>query len=240
MNLVKCGAFILFLTVYSDLAFSGVEANESEMIDGVERTPIAIVEHPHGAPMKIFLREDDERKIQKNKESLSKYGFIEKLDQSPRSEYIKARMSERREAINLQGRSQSLESLGFTDLDGVNFGELPFPITLPNEKYIKHDSEKYLLLGGQMLKQFYTKTDFGNLIIDEQPNSKVSLPSANLEINGSPATFTHIKHKGGKWATVVYTTSGNKLFVIEADRRLTGGMKASFIDMIADVVSRSN
>lgn len=240
MKLVLNSTFTLFAVVYSGLALPNGTEGDTVLIDGVERTPAAVVEHPYEAPMKVFLSEEEDEKIKRNKDNLSRQGFIEKLDQPPRAEYVKARMAERRELAKLKGSSELLESMGFTEMNSVNFGSLPFSVTLLDERYIKSGSENYLLLGGHKLKQLYTKTEFGNLIIDEMPNSTAVLPSANIEINGDPATFTHVKHKGDKWASVVYVASSGKLFVIESDTKLTGKKKALFIDMVSDLVVRSN
>ncbi|MBQ0718577.1 MAG: hypothetical protein KBT88_00940 [Gammaproteobacteria bacterium] len=148
-------------------------------------------------------------------------------------------MEERRQLARLQGRIQNLDNLGFTELDNVDFETLPFSATLLDESYIKNNSDNYLLIGGHMLKQLYTKTEFGILIIDETVDSVTTLASANIELNSEPATFTHVKHKGGKWATVVYAPSGDRLFIVESDRKLTGKMKDRFIEMVADLLRRS-
>ncbi|MBA3562863.1 MAG: hypothetical protein H0W33_02415 [Gammaproteobacteria bacterium] len=66
-----------------------------------------------------------------------------------------------------------------------------------------------------------------------------SLGSPNIEINGEPATFTHVKHKGGKWATVVYAPSSDRLFVVEADRKLIEEDRVRFLEMVADLSRRS-
>ncbi|MBQ0719431.1 MAG: hypothetical protein KBT88_13750 [Gammaproteobacteria bacterium] len=45
------------------------------MIDGVERTPAAIIENPYEDPMKVFLPDDLEKKIKKNKEDIYNFGY---------------------------------------------------------------------------------------------------------------------------------------------------------------------
>lgn len=221
---------IAYLPILSVLISNNIGAAE----------PAAIIEHPYGSPMKLFLPDELDNKIKKNKDSLSKHGYIEEVDTPPRADYVKERMAERLASANLKGVSHTLENLGFQELDSVNYGALPFKITLLDEIYISENSDKFLLLGGQKLKQMYTDTEFGTLLIDEMINATTTLGSPNIEINGEPATFTYIKYKGQKWATAVYAPVGNRLFIVEADRKLTGRQKDKFLELVTDLSRRSN
>jgi len=131
-----------------------------------------------------------------NISTLQAYGYIEKLDEDPRAEYVQARMDERRAAALMQGLSENPQTLGFYDIAGhavMNAPKLQFQPTLLDGKYLSTQSKGYLLLGGDRLKKLYTRTAFGTILIDEFTNASSTFESPNIKIAAQPATLIYMK-----------------------------------------------
>lgn len=174
---------------------------------------------------------------------LATKGYIEMLDREPRADYVLARMDERRAMASLQGRPDDPKLLGFERLSAVEargFSSLPFKPSILPARYRKADSEGYLLSGGSRLKQLHTRTEFGTLLIDESANSTIDLGASNAEVARHTAVLVPIKHKNGRWATMVLTEANGRAFLIECDSLITGEEKSAFLAMASDVVANAN
>lgn len=183
----------------------------------------------------IHLSDDFIRIRNDNVESLRKKGYMEKLDEAPRAEYVQARMEERKAMAKFSSSPSSAQALGFIQVIGglvPDVSSLPFFPTMLPQSYLSTGSQSYLLEGGDMLKQLHTLTAFGTLLIDEMTDVTMMLDQPNILIAGEPAKLIQVKHKDSKWATVVYAPRGRRLFIVEADRRLDGELKGRFIKMI--------
>jgi hypothetical protein len=164
-------------------------------------------------------------------------GYIEKLQAPPRVDYVLEQLAQRRLQLQKNGAAETPAALGFHEF---SIGE-PWPIAnidikkIP-ESIVAPDSKNYLIRGNP-IKQIYTSTRFGSLIIDQQPKARLRLDAPNLSIAGHPATFTYVKYRGNAWATIIYATDGDATFMIEANRRLEGTEKESFIQFADELIS---
>lgn len=179
---------------------------------------------------------------ERNKDTLARDGYIERSDQAPRARYIEDRMTERRAAARLKGADENPTELGYYDLargNIVDFSELSFYPTLLPSVYMGSSTRSYLLLGGHGLKQLHTGTAFGTLIVDEIDGAHASFFSSNLRIGGEPAVITDIRYRENVWATAIYATRNDRLFIVETDARMEGERREDFVSMVEDLVLRA-
>jgi hypothetical protein len=164
-------------------------------------------------------------------------GYIERLEDEPRAEYIQSRMAERRADVQRRKLAESRETLGYVELDAdqTALGQLPHRPTILPSKFLRTGSIGYVLLGGHKLKQLHTNTQFGTLVIDEILNSSTTIEAPNATIAGQPAKLVRIKHKGDKWATVIYAPSGDRLLIVESNRRIDGKSEDEFVKMVEEL-----
>lgn len=176
---------------------------------------------------------------ERNRDDLRKYGYIEMLEDIPRVEFTANRLNERQKGVAAMGLKNGSREVGYIEISGgeyIDDPSLPFRPAVLGSKYQADDPKSYLLFGGHKLKQLHTSTVFGPLIIDETRIASSSIDSPNLTIAGGPAIFYHIKYKGDKWSSVIRTSSGDKLFVVEAGSKLEGEQKSNFIQMVEELV----
>lgn len=171
-------------------------------------------------------------------ESLTALGYVDRTDEDPRAEYVQARMQERASMAEVAGKEKNPTTLGYYDVSGgLSPAAQAYEATLVQRKFLNGRSKSYLLPGGNRIKQLHTDTLFETTIIDELKDATVTLESPNMKIGGHAATFTHLRYRGDKWATAIYVPTSNRFFVVEADRKLEGKQKQTFIEMVTTLVS---
>lgn len=175
----------------------------------------------------------------KREKDLIEKGYIEDLLRPSRAEYVYERIQEKRAAATLKGKPGDSNELGFysgPDFDkGIPY--LPFSPAIVPARFLDPSSERYLIPGGQRVKQFYTKSVFGRLITDELLVDEVNLNAPNLSVSGAPAKLITIKHENASWATVLYAQSKGRLFIIEAERKLEGKQKQDYIEFAETLIA---
>jgi hypothetical protein len=213
------------------------EARVRELAPG-EKLPMSEYKE-HLMDMGMVMSPETESAHRRNLESLARAGFIDESSTDPRARFIEQRMAASVASAKLKGSPVTPQTVGFFEMQGAAGAaavDLPFrPSTLP-ATYLTANSKSYLLLGGQKLKQFHTSTQFGTLIIDEMNNSTTQLVAPNVKIAGAPATLVYKQHRAGQWATVIYAPRKDKLWIVEADRRLDGKDKEIFLTMVSELV----
>lgn len=173
-----------------------------------------------------------------NIETLAALGYIDRSHEIPRAEYVQARMQERMSLAETAGKDKSPANLGFYDVsEGLPPAAQAYEPALMQRRFLSGRSRSYLLPGGDSIKQLHTETQFGTIIIDEFKNATVVLESPNTKVNGHPATVTHLRYQGDRWATAVYVAAGKRFFVVEADRKLVGKQRDVFLEMARTLVS---
>lgn len=180
----------------------------------------------------------DQKKLEaKGFADLIRKGYIEKLDQPPRVEYVKDRMKERRAAAELKGKQHDAAELGFFSLEdsrsATSLGVQPVHVS---SRALQSDSENYVFAGRDK-KVLLTKTIFGAMLVDIKDVTESTLDNPNVTVGGNPGTLLHVKHQGEAWATVLYAAAGNKLFIFEADKRLEGKRKSDFLAFAEEVIA---
>ena len=173
----------------------------------------------------------------KTKDDIRNKGYIEKLDQPPRAEYVRARMKQRENDVRKAGRAANAQSLGYQKITESSIQELPFKVGKVPDGIVATSSENFVFRGDGAVKRLYTQTEFGALLIDEQDNTQIQLEEPNVQVGGLPATLVHQKHAGGKWATVLYATNGRRVFIVESDKRLEGNKQKAFLSFAESLIA---
>lgn len=180
---------------------------------------------------------------QSRRAQLAKSGYFEDLDSPPRAEYVLARMEERRAWAATNDRLNDFEALGFEPVEVAErrgfSGMRQVPTLLPKQ-YREPGSEGFLFSGGPRVKQLYTETSFGTLLIDEAAHSYVDLGTPNIKVGGYPGVIFGIKHKDNQWATVLIAQIGNRAMMIEADQLFDLETKAKFVKMAGQLAAMAS
>lgn len=186
----------------------------------------------------VALPPELEELHRRNLESQSLNGYIDEAETDPRARYVQKRMEERRAAARAAGVDMTPRRLGFYEMNNLTeeTSELPFMPSAMPVAYLSAESKSYILLSGDKIKQLHTDTKFGTLIIDELTNVSTQLFAPNIEIEGVAASLVYKRHRAEQWATVVYAPWGDKLWIIEADKRLVGNAREEFVQLVEDLV----
>lgn len=198
-----------------------------------------------------FLREnsrivpaDELAQIQdKNSSDLEEKGYIEKLEEVPRIDYVKQQMAVRASMAPLQGKAETPGNTGYMDITGLSSVQkqrgISFEPSIVPSKYLESGTKSFLLLGGSRIKQLHEKTVFGPLLVDEFRGTSLNLENPNITIAGEPATLVYTKYQGDNWATTVHAENNGHMFIVEASSKLEGENRLSFIALVEDLMSNS-
>lgn len=170
-----------------------------------------------------------ERQHMAAKAQLASRGYFEQLDRAPVSEFMLARIEQRRAERRKPGKSTAASAAGFARLENFDLERLPFPVKHVPEHAIRADSDNYILPTNTKVRRIFTKTDFGMLFV-EQGVGRMVLDEPNLRLAGHDAKVVVTRHKGDKWATTIYASDASHIYRLEANRLLEGSELDAFVD----------
>jgi len=178
----------------------------------------------------------------KNQDSLTHRGFVEMLDESRRVDLVISRMEELRAVAVRKGRPDDPDLLGFIEFTPdqyLNFRRSGnAPVTL-DQKYLLPESRSFMIRESPTITQLHSSTQFGNVLIEEYPDTESSYTRPNIMVAGQPGILAHIKYQGNSWASALYIQYGSSFFIIETDRKIEPDMQPEFLEMIDDLLRQS-
>ncbi|CAA0121165.1 Uncharacterised protein [Halioglobus japonicus] len=220
----------------------GISINHWAIAESLGQDKIDKVEAESGPYSRFIMSPEDQRKYTTAIQQRQMDGYLSKENEEPRYEYIVDKMASFKEAAKLKNGEMNSHDLGYIDITGqdyVDIDSLPFRPAIVPGHFLEKENRSYLLLGGNRLKQIYSDSVFGTLIVDEFENTRMKLDQPNVMVNGQSATFTYIKYKGEQWASVLYAPAGNRLFILEAGEKLSDDKRDSLIRLAESLIEAS-
>lgn len=237
-----------FFSVLSFCLFAFGEATASEHAEKEKQwqkyTEITVSSDLDGKEIKATMSREDKENFYSQMHSISEKGYMEKLNQPPKVDYIINRIKEFK-AIKSGNNKDLSEAIGhesYQEITGnsglVDFNKLSFYPTLVSNKHLESDTESYLIGSPHRVQQIHTKSKkFGSILVDELRGLSSSvIHEPNSELAGYPAKIVSTKHAKGAWSTTIVVNLEESAYILEVNRRLNKPRLAELEDMLEEMI----